>query len=331
MKKNLTISIAAYNVEKYLDKTLKSLIVDRNDLEVLIVNDGSKDKTLSIAKKYEKKYPNIFKVIDKENGGYGSTINAGIKNATGKYFKQLDGDDWYDNANLVKLLDDLADCDADVIYNQYIQFFEGTSETKLIENSIEKSIDTDSLEEAIANTDNLAMHSLAYKTKILKDNKIKIDEHCFYTDTEYVLFPLLCSKTIKILCYPVYIYRLGLSEQSVSVKGKLKHYMDHVKADNTILDYSNKIKNLTKNLNEFRLNYMSRLFATCIGEYLLLLKSTKNNFKYIQEYDMNVKNKDIEVYNMMNNYSKAIKVIRKNNYLLYKLLILYRIILRKNK
>ena len=109
MKKNLTISIAAYNVENYLEKTLDSLIIDNLDkLEVLIVNDGSKDNTKKIAQKYCKKYPNSIKLIDKENGGYGSTINAGIKEATGKYFKQLDGDDWYNTENLNRLVEDIV-------------------------------------------------------------------------------------------------------------------------------------------------------------------------------------------------------------------------------
>ena len=90
MKKNLTISIAAYNVEKYIKETLDSLICkNMNLLEVLIIDDGSKDNTDKIAKKYEEKYKGVFKVISKKNGGYGSTINTGVEYATGKYFKQL--------------------------------------------------------------------------------------------------------------------------------------------------------------------------------------------------------------------------------------------------
>ena len=107
MGKLLTISIAAYNVEKFIKKTLDSLIVDSDELEVLIVNDGSKDETLKIAKEYEIKYPNIFRAIDKENGGYGSTINTGIIEATGKFFKQLDGDDWFETESIA------GDCTTD--------------------------------------------------------------------------------------------------------------------------------------------------------------------------------------------------------------------------
>lgn len=106
INKILTISIAAYNVEKYIGKTLDSLINDdvMDKIEVLIENDGSTDNTAGIANEYVKNYPNTFKLINKQNGGYGSTINRSIKEAQGKYFKQLDGDDFLDTENLRKLV-----------------------------------------------------------------------------------------------------------------------------------------------------------------------------------------------------------------------------------
>ncbi len=105
MEKTLSISIAAYNVEEFLKNTLDSLVAPEimDDIEVLIIDDGSKDNTAAIGKEFVDKYPNSFKVISKPNGGYGSTINAAIDAATGQYFKTLDGDDWYDTENLVRL------------------------------------------------------------------------------------------------------------------------------------------------------------------------------------------------------------------------------------
>ena len=101
-QKILTVSIAAYNVSKYLDEALEPFTnsVYKDELEILIVDDGSKDDTAEIAKKYEERYPNTFKLVTKENGGWGSTLNKGIEIGTGKYFKQLDGDDWFDKDNL---------------------------------------------------------------------------------------------------------------------------------------------------------------------------------------------------------------------------------------
>ena len=118
MEKILSVSIASYNVEKFIRKALDSCcipeIMDR--LEVLVVNDGSTDSTLEIAREYETKYPDTFRVIDKKNGGYGSTVNASIKAATGKYFRLLDGDDWFDRDGLVKFIGELSAAEEDMSF-----------------------------------------------------------------------------------------------------------------------------------------------------------------------------------------------------------------------
>ena len=103
MNKVLTITVPSYNVEKFLENTLDSFLDERilEDLEVLIVDDGSKDRTAEIGKQYEERYPDTFRVISKENGGHGSTINRGIKEARGTYFKVVDGDDWVDRKSVV--------------------------------------------------------------------------------------------------------------------------------------------------------------------------------------------------------------------------------------
>jgi glycosyltransferase involved in cell wall biosynthesis len=122
MEKILTISIAAYNVEGYIRQTLNSLIAPEilDKLEVFVVDDGGNDGTLAIAKEYEAKYPGTFHAVHKENGGYGSTINYSVEHATGKFFKQLDGDDWFQTDNLVALVKVLETLDTDCVYTQTI-------------------------------------------------------------------------------------------------------------------------------------------------------------------------------------------------------------------
>ena len=106
MKKILTVLIPVYNTEKYIKRCLDSLIDESiiDNIEILIVSDGSKDNSILIAKDYEKKYPNSIKIIEKENGGHGSTINKGLEIATGKYFRVLDSDDWFNTSDFVKLV-----------------------------------------------------------------------------------------------------------------------------------------------------------------------------------------------------------------------------------
>ena len=325
MNKILSISIAAYNVEKFLDKTLKSLLIDSmNLLEVLIVNDGSTDKTATIAKKYCKEYPNTFKLIDKKNGGYGSTINAGIRKATGKYFKQLDGDDWYDSKNLEYIINKLININSDVVYSPFITYNEKDDSeevTDLYSKEYSGEIDT-----FLKNAKRMKMHSLMFKTKILREKKIKIDEKCFYTDVEYVLYPLIYCKTITIFKEPIYVYRIGRDEQSVSKIGKLKHYKDHIRMSKNILDIIPYLKKQSFTKRHYIEKYIAEIEATTVNSFMMLLKATKENYNSIQEFDNFVKSKSYNVYKSMEHYARTIRIIRKNNYLLYRILKIYKLI-----
>ena len=130
MSKILTVTIPSYNTEKYIDECLPYLIDERiiSDIEILIVSDGSIDNTVSVAQKWADKYPDSIRVIDKENGGHGSTINRGILEATGKYFKVVDGDDWVVTENFVKLIEFLKGVDVDLINNPYFEHDEETAD-----------------------------------------------------------------------------------------------------------------------------------------------------------------------------------------------------------
>lgn len=312
MVKTLTISIAAYNVEKFLNKTLDSLIIKNMDLlEVLIVNDGSKDKTLEIAKRYEKKYPQTFKVINKENGGYGSTINAGIKNATGKYFKQLDGDDWYVTDNLNKLCQDLEKINEDMIYTPYITHHIGTLVEETIDNNIENYSKLTKLDDVINNCiPEFAMHNLTFKTEILKNKNITIDENCFYTDTEYIVFPLIYCNTIKILDYPIYVYRIGDVNQSVGRLGRIKHQNDHYRMSYSLLEKYNQIEKTSNNVKDYLDNYLASVFASGVANYLMVLKPNIKNYKLIKKYNKDIKKTSLNVYKLMNKKSKTVHCIR---------------------
>lgn len=228
MQKILTISIAAYNVEDYLDNTLDSLVTDSetmDKLEIIVVDDGSKDNTKNIANKYAEKYPNTFKVISKENGGYGSTINASLEIATGRYFKQLDGDDWYDKEALKKFIKYLQEVNSDIVITPYV-VVDVEKNTQEVEWMFEELPKSESSIESVEYPKLIRMHEIAIKTSIIKDNDIFITPKCFYTDTEYVNKPLYYAKTISCFDKPIYYYRLGVEGQSVSNAGYIKHYED---------------------------------------------------------------------------------------------------------
>lgn len=321
MAKILTITIPSYNVEKFLENTLNSFIDNSilNDIEVIIVDDGSKDSTAKIAKRYEEKYKGTFKLISKENGGHGSTINAGIKNATGKYFKVVDGDDWVNTEQLIELVRRLKDSDSDMIFTNYVEFYEDTKLTQNIdflqyEDSKEYSF------EQISDGEIIPMHSLAFKTEILQKNNIIIDENSFYVDVEYILFPVPFIKTVKFFDLYIYIYRLAQLNQSVSINGFQKHIDNHLNVINTLLDFSGEYSK-SDSCNVKYLNYINRRIADMVctqaavfSSYDLKNKDIKNQFI---GFDNMVKNKNIEVYNMSSSLSPKLRMLRKMNFNFY--------------
>ena len=103
--KLLTFTIPCYNSQDYMRHCIESILPGGEDVEILIVDDGSKDDTSKIAHEYEEKYPTIVRAVDKENGGHGDAVNAGLDHAEGKYFKVVDSDDWVDEEALYKILD----------------------------------------------------------------------------------------------------------------------------------------------------------------------------------------------------------------------------------
>lgn len=239
--KILTVTVPAYNVDKYLEKGLDSLAKCRNKefLEVLVVNDGSDDRTKEIGNKFELKYPGTIRLINKENGGHGSAINTGILHATGKFFRVMDGDDWVLTDELVRQIDFLITTDVDVMvtamtYNnmttgeQKIQHI--SKEKELIEMPIENVLNTSS--DSI-----LGLSSCTFKTEILKKHKINLLENTFYVDMQYVLEALYFCKTILMADYNIYQYLIGNSDQSVSAKNFVKNYSHHDRVIKELIDF----------------------------------------------------------------------------------------------
>lgn len=224
MNKILTISVAAYNVASYINNCLDSLCVSEiiKDIEVFVVDDGATDDTLKIAKEYEKKYPFSFHVVHKENGGYGSTVNYSIKHATGKYFKLLDGDDWYDSDELVKLIKMLKKTDSDIVVTNY-KTGPDKSGLKIIDYYSNEKPGVKKLSGFIP-VRYFGMWAMVVKTKVLRDCKLTLPEHELYTDQYFCTYPLAYAKTIQFVNCCVYCYRTERDGQSMSKESRIKHY-----------------------------------------------------------------------------------------------------------
>ena len=227
----LTVTVPAYNVEKYIRECLDSFILPERagQFEVLVINDGSTDGTEAAAREYELEYPDIFRVISKENGGHGSGINTGIANARGKYFRVVDGDDCVDTAAFSEYLSLLVHTDADLVATGFYCCDALTME----KHDLHSPAVSGNHGEGTYRFDDVCgdllvrMHSITWKTRILRDNGIFIDEHSYYVDMEYNMFPIPYIKTVCLSDLAVYKYRLGLNGQSVSLAGMRAHADQH--------------------------------------------------------------------------------------------------------
>lgn len=241
-KKILSVAIATYNMEQYLEACLKSITLPDilNDIEVLIINDGSTDNSLKIAYRYEAEYPETVRVLNKKNGGYGSAINMGIDNAKGKYFKTLDADDWFDCNSFRIYLNQIKRVDVDLIITHYSEESEKTGISRPVYYmGVEYDKICDFTKFCIRETTGyhgFLMHAMTYRTDILRMGDFRMS-NCYYSDMDYAVYPLVNVKSIMFIDQVLYKYRIGRDNQSVSDSGLLRHFDDHIFICRKLVNY----------------------------------------------------------------------------------------------
>lgn len=325
MKKILTISIAAFNVEKYIEETLESLVASKyiDELEIFVVDDGGEDNTLSIARKYAEKFPNSIFPIHKENGGYGSTVNYSLKKASGKYFKLLDGDDWFNTAELDKLIEKMQIISSDVVVMPYWQ---GSDRNSMEITKYDRFFDTKKEIEIseIKSLCTIGMWAISYKTEILQKSNLELPEHLFYTDQIFCTIPFAFSKTIQYVDYAVYCYRLGREGQSVSRESRIKNIqmtLDICKMLSKFISTHKSHKNYKYLLHRVTAYYFSAL------KTILLIGQNNETLSKLKDYEYEINNISNDVYNNVINFGKLGKLIRvcrlTNYYGIYLLKLIY--------
>ena len=230
--KLLTIAVPSYNAEAYLERCLTSMADERFDgrLEVIVVDDGSKDSTPDIARRFIEKWPGIFRLISKPNGGHGSAVNTGIENATGKYFRIVDADDWVNTDSVAELLDAMEVASPDLFIDEHIEYHEGdgwTEQVYLPQFAREREIIPFDEVTGMEYTRCIKMHTMTSSTKLLRDHGIRLLEHTFYVDMQYVIGVACFAETVYMLRKGVYNYRLGSEQQSVNYLNYVKNYAMH--------------------------------------------------------------------------------------------------------
>ena len=306
--KILTVSIAAYNVEDCIHRTLESLIDERiiNDLEVFVIDDGSSDRTLEIAEEYAEKYPNSIFPIHKENGGYGTTVNCSIALATGKYYRLLDGDDWYDTDQLVKFINILKQTDADVVMSPW----------KTVMDGVEKiHADVDVKRQGavrlcdVGRTKQISAKSLTAKTTVVKQAEIDLPSKSLYTDVIFTMSVLAAARSAFFCDTCVYCYRLGRGGQSVDAASRAKHYKEGINVSLISTKFYESCK--ADNNPNCALLLWDAAFIYCVGAVkCIMCVDTKTAKAVLKRFERESRNLSQDVYAEALHYGKAGLMLR---------------------
>lgn len=300
--KLISFVVPCYNSSSYMHHALDTILEIKEDIELIIVNDGSTDDTLKIAKEYQKKYPKVIKVIDKENGGHGSGVNAGLGIASGKYFKVVDSDDWVDTSSLKKVVATLKKQDIDMLIVNYVYEKEGSpKEMGYLNVFKENEIFTWQEVGHFKVSEYLLMHSVFYKTSLLKEIHLTLPEHTFYVDNIFVYYPLPFVKTMYYLNVPLYRYFIGRTDQSVNERVMIGRVDEQIKVTKMMIDFFDPLTIEPKSLQKYLIHYLDIMMT--ISTILLKLANTK---------EANLKSKELWNYLKEKNKSvyKKLKIAR---------------------
>lgn len=235
--KYITFTVPCYNSQDYMRKCIESLLIGGEDVEIIIINDGSKDATFSIAQEYAEQYTDIVRVVDKENGGHGSGVNEGLRLATGLYFKVVDSDDWVDREALKKLLSTIKvhhgeTCLPDMYVVNYV--YEHVADKTQHVSRYNKKFRSDvfcgwNKVKTFHFSHMLLMHALVYRTDVLRKSGLVLPEHTFYVDDIVSYNPLPYTKTLYYLNIDFYRYFIGRTDQSVNLPNMVERYEQMVR------------------------------------------------------------------------------------------------------
>lgn len=313
--KILSIAVPAYNVEKYIERCLSTFVDNKilNELEVIVINDGSIDRTEDIVNKFVRLYPNTFKLITKENGGHGSAVNVGIKHATGKYFRVVDGDDWVDTKELIKCINQLKETDTDMVSMHYHRVDMSTGEITAVE---EKNIEYERIylfEELKIEDRYFTLASTCFKTELLKYLDLKFQEKTYFVDVEYIIMPIINIRTIMFLDLYVYKYFVGNVEQSINIDNMVKRYKHHERVIKSCIEFI-ELNEIEKIHKKYIYNILKKVIYTHYSILLIYNLDKEKGQSLALEFDNYLKNSNLELYNDFYKEFRSMSRLRKYNF-----------------
>lgn len=318
VSKLITICVPGYNVERYLERCIRSLLDHEfaEETEILIVDDGSRDHTADIAKVFEAQYPGIVRLIQKENGGHGSTINRAISEGVGKYFMVVDGDDWIDGNQFSQVLKKIksGSIDTDIISSNYheVNMESGESTTWTQQGNIEYGR-TLSFDEIDVENVYFTLASTMFRLSLLREVDKPLQEHTFYVDVEYILFPIPYVKTVMFVENFIYKYCRGNAEQSVHIPTMVNRYDHHERVLRRVLDYEAQCS-MTLKQKMYYDSILKKLLFTHYALCFVYDSDKDRGYLRAKEFDADLLKKSPELAVWSGKAIPALRIARKYNF-----------------
>ena len=297
--KTISFAVPCYNSAAYMDKCIESLLACGDDIEIIIVDDGStKDDTPQKADAWQEAHPGIIRAIHQENGGHGAAVNTGLAAAEGLYFKVVDSDDWLDENAMRQVMAYLRsqlerDHATDLVIGNYVyeKVHEGTRTVMGYFNVFptEEEFGWKDVKH-FRQSQYLLMHSAIYRTELLRETGLKLPEHCFYVDNIFVYQPLPFVKTMYYMDLDLYRYFIGRADQSVNESIMVKRVDQQLRVTRHMIDCQDldALKG-EKKLRAYMLHYLSMMMA--VSDIFLLLDGSaeakekqKGLWQYLREH-----------------------------------------------
>ena len=304
--KLLTVAIPCYNSQDYMEHAVETALAGGEDIEILLIDDGSTDRTGEIADRLAGEHPTIVRAIHKENGGHGSAVNTGLAYATGTYYKVLDSDDWFDQAALKKVLDVLWDFahegrGVDMLLANYVYEKPSLHKHKAIRYEgvfPEDKVFSWGDVKRFKLSQNILMHSVIYRTKMLRDAELELPEHTFYVDNIFVYNPLPYVKTMYYVNVDLYRYFIGREDQSVNEKVMIGRIDQQIKVNKLMIDAYDLTKIKNKKLRDYMVKYLTMMMT--ISSVFLIKEGSEESLAKRTELWEYLKKKNTAMYRMVN-------------------------------
>ena len=310
----ITFAVPCYNSENYMKKCIDSILPAGADAEIIIIDDGSKDGTAAIADSYAERYKEHIRVIHQENKGHGGAVNTGIKNARGKYFKVVDSDDWLDHESLMQLMTALKGFvrerrRVDMVITNYVyeHLYDDVPTSKAIRytNCIpQNEVIPWSRTGKFGQSQNLLMHSICYRTAVLRESGLVLPEHTFYVDNLYAYVPLPYVQSLYYMDIDLYRYLIGRDDQSVNEKIMISRIDQQILVNRLMVEaYSLPADVKNKKCADYMLSYLAMI--SLVTSALLTISKKKENIEKRDAFFKWFREKDPAMYKAMKKRAKG--------------------------